>query len=148
MTDMRLHGDGHSNIRCIDSLLPFSNYPDLYRETFDLVMTNPPFGVDLPQDSVSQLGPFELVTERRSTVSLEIVALERCSSAARPAAASPSFCPMAYSAIAALQPCATGSGDRLVSVPSSACPRDVLPFGASIKTSILVLARARRNRRR
>ena len=28
MTDMRLQGDGHSNIRCTDALLAFSNYPD------------------------------------------------------------------------------------------------------------------------
>jgi len=44
MTDMRLHGDGHANIRCTDALLPFSNYHDIERESFDMVLTNPPFG--------------------------------------------------------------------------------------------------------
>jgi hypothetical protein len=57
MTDMRLHGDGHSNIRCVDSLLPFDRYPDLNAETFDIILTNPPFGVDLPQEAIAELGP-------------------------------------------------------------------------------------------
>lgn len=140
MTDMRLHGDGHSNIRCIDSLLPFSNYPDLYRETFDLVMTNPPFGVDLPQDSLSQLGPFELAAERRSMVSLEVVALERCLQLLRPGGR-----------LAIVLP------DGVLSNRNTANVRDWVgrharvraifslpietfsPFGANIKTSILVL---------
>ena len=29
MTDMMLHDDGHSNVRCIDALLSFDNYPDI-----------------------------------------------------------------------------------------------------------------------
>ena len=41
MTDMRLHEDGHSNIRCTDALLDMQNYPDLQAESFDIVMTNP-----------------------------------------------------------------------------------------------------------
>lgn len=140
MTDMRLHGDGHSNIRCIDALLPFSNYPDLYRETFDIVMTNPPFGVDLSLDSLSQLGPFTLTGERRASVSLEIVALERCLQLLRPGGR-----------LAIVLP------DSILSNRNTAYVRDWLaqharlrgiislpvetfsPFGANIKTSILVL---------
>ncbi|WP_374677739.1 class I SAM-dependent DNA methyltransferase [Piscinibacter sp.] len=140
MTDMRLHGDGHSNIRCIDSLLPFSNYPDLYRETFDLVMTNPPFGVDLPQDSVSQLGPFELVTERRSTVSLEIVALERCLQLLRPGGRLAIVLPdgvLGNRSTAAVRDW-VGRQARVRAIFS--LPLETFsPFGASIKTSILVL---------
>jgi type I restriction enzyme M protein len=140
MTDMRLHGDGHSNIRCTDSLLPFSNYPDLYRETFDLVMTNPPFGVDLPPDSLSQLGPFTLAADRRTPLSLEIVALERCLQLLRPGGK-----------LAIVLP------DSVLSNRGTASVREWLraqakvraifslpvetfsPFGANIKTSILVL---------
>lgn len=140
MTDMRLHGDGHSNIRCIDALLPFSNYPDLYRETFDIVMTNPPFGVDLSLDSLSQLGPFTLTGERRTSVSLEIVALERCLQLLRPGGR-----------LAIVLP------DSILSNRNTAYVRDWLaqharlrgiislpvetfsPFGANIKTSIMVL---------
>src|SRR5207248_5210359 len=72
MTDMRLHGDGHSNIRCTDSLLAFDNYPDIRSESFDLILTNPPFGSLLGAEALSQLGRFSLA-EGRKTVPLEIL---------------------------------------------------------------------------
>lgn len=140
MTDMRLHGDGHSNIRCIDSLLPFSNYPDLYRGTFDLVMTNPPFGVDLPQDSLSQLGPFELAADRRSAVSLEIVALERCLQLLRPGGRLAIVLPdsvLGNRSTAGVRHWIAGQARvrAIFSLPVETFS----PFGANIKTSILVL---------
>ncbi len=77
MTDMRLHGDGHSNIRCTDALLPFSNYVDIQPNSFDLILTNPPFGSLLSKTTFSQLGDFELLRNRKS-IPLEILGLERC----------------------------------------------------------------------
>ena len=83
MTDMRLHGDGHSNIRCVDSLLDFSNYADLLEGSFDVVMTNPPFGAILSKQAISKLGSFTL-SQGRSRVPLEILGLERCVQFLRP----------------------------------------------------------------
>jgi len=77
MTDMRLHGDGHSNIRNTDALLDFANYPDLDSESFDIVLTNPPFGSLLGTDTISHLGEFQLA-DGRKRVPLEILGLERC----------------------------------------------------------------------
>lgn len=77
MTDMRLHGDGHSNIRCIDALLPFENYYDIEPNSFDIVMTNPPFGSVLSSGAFEYMGDFELSNRRKSTP-LEILGLERC----------------------------------------------------------------------
>lgn len=77
MTDMRLQGDGHSNIRCTDALLAFSNYPDLQPESFDLILTNPPFGSLLGKAAIVQLGQFSLADGRANTP-LEILGLERC----------------------------------------------------------------------
>lgn len=76
MTDMRLHGDGHSNIRCTDSLLSFDSYTDLEEEMFDIVMTNPPFGSNLQRESYSYFGEFELLKEK-GKVPLEVLGLER-----------------------------------------------------------------------
>ena len=142
MTDMRLHGDGHSNIRCIDSLLPFSNYPDLYRETFDIVMTNPPFGVDLFPETLSQLGPFSLAAEKRSAVSLEIVALERCLQLLRPGGRLAIVLPDGV-----LSNRNTGNvrewvrGQARIRAIFSLPVETFSPFGANIKTSILVLSK-------
>lgn len=83
MTDMRLHGDGRSNIRCTDALLDFRNYSDLQPESFDVVLANPPFGSILGPDAISRLGRFELSAGRRN-VPLEILGLERCVQFLRP----------------------------------------------------------------
>lgn len=139
MTDMRLHGDGHSNIRCVDSLLPFENYPDLHEGSFDLIMTNPPFGSDLPAEAIAQLGPFEIGHGRRGTLPLEIVGLERCVQLLRPGGR-----------LAIVLP------DSVLGNRSTSYARDWLwgrtrvrgivslpiqtftPFGANIKTSVLI----------
>ena len=76
MTDMRLHGDGHSNIRCTDSLLSFESYADLYENMFDVVMTNPPFGSNLQKDSYAYLGDYALL-KNKSKIPLEALGLER-----------------------------------------------------------------------
>jgi len=140
MTDMRIHGDGHSNIRCTDALLPFSNYPDLYENTFDLIMTNPPFGIDLPSDSLYQIGPFELIKGVKNNISFEILALERCIQLLKPGGR-----------LAIVLP------DGIIGNKNTSYVREWLskyvsvkaifslpietfaPFGASIKTSILIL---------
>ena len=83
MTDMRLNGDGHSNIRCADSLLDFRNYPDLREESFDVVLTNPPFGSLLGSEAFSGLAQFEIV-EGRKKAPLEVIGLERSIQFLRP----------------------------------------------------------------
>ncbi len=83
MTDMRLNGDGHSNIRCTDALLDFRNYPDIKPESFDLVLTNPPFGSILGAEAFSALAKFTLA-EGRKKVPLEIIGLERAIEFLRP----------------------------------------------------------------
>ena len=83
MTDMRLHGDGHSNIRCTDALLSFDNYEDLLENSFDIVLSNPPFGSILSKESFSGLGDFELLKGKNS-LPLEVLGLERCIQFLRP----------------------------------------------------------------
>jgi len=86
MTDMLLHDDGHSNIRNTDALLSFDNYPDIKAikgeknedpEVFDIIMTNPPFGSLLQEETIKYLGRFDLGKKRKS-LPLEILGLERC----------------------------------------------------------------------
>lgn len=86
MTDMLLHDDGHTNIRNLDALLSFENYPDILalREdgnadpaVFDLIVTNPPFGSLLRQEVMGMIGRFSLGHKKKS-LPLEFLGLERC----------------------------------------------------------------------
>ena len=92
MTDMLLHDDGHTNIRNVDALLSFDNYPDLISirddenrnpAIFDLVLTNPPFGSIMKRDALDMLGRFDL-GHRRKSLPLEILGLERSIQFLRP----------------------------------------------------------------
>jgi type I restriction enzyme M protein len=85
MTDMMLHDDGHTNIRNLDALLSFENYPDLIalREdgkndpaVFDIIVTNPPFGSIMKQEVMEMLGRFDLGHKKKS-LPLEVLGLER-----------------------------------------------------------------------
>lgn len=138
MTDMRLHGDGHSNIRCTDSLLPFDSYTDLEEGSFDVVMTNPPFGSVLQKESYSYLGNFELLKEK-TKVPLEVLGLERSLQLLRNngklAIVLPEsiFVNKSYAYVRTwLQKNVKIRG--IISLPLST----FTPFGANIKTSILI----------
>ncbi len=86
MTDMMLHDDGHTNIRNQDALLSFDNYPDIIAlgdsdqdldaGVFSVILTNPPFGSIMRQETMRLLGRFELGAGRKS-LPLEILGLER-----------------------------------------------------------------------
>ena len=138
MTDMRLHGDGHSNIRCTDALLPFDAYTDLSQNSFDVVMTNPPFGSVLQKETYSYLGSFELL-ENKSKVPLEVLGLERSiqllRDGGRIAIVLPEsvFVNKSYAYVRTwLQSKVMIRG--IISLPLST----FTPFGANIKTSILI----------
>lgn len=139
MTDMRLSGGELSKIYCTDALLDFSNYPDLDPASFDLILTNPPFGSVLGTEALAHLGAFELAENRR-TVSVEVLGLERCLQFLRPGGR-----------LAIVLP------DGLLTNPRSGHVREWLqarvkvraivslpietfaPFGASVKTSVLLV---------
>ena len=86
MTDMMLHDDGHTNIRCTDSLLSFDNYPDIKAlskdkkkscEVFDKIFTNPPFGSIIQGEIGNIIQRFKIASGRK-TLPLEYLGIERC----------------------------------------------------------------------
>jgi type I restriction enzyme M protein len=140
MTDMRLHGDGHSNIRCVDSLLPFDNYPDLHPGSFDIVMTNPPFGSDLSTEAQAQLGPFEIGHGRRSALPLEVVGLERCIQLLRPGGRLAIVLPDSILGNRGTTFVRTWLWEKIKLRGIISLPIETFtPFGANIKTSVLIM---------
>lgn len=137
MTDMRLHGDGHSNIRCTDALLDFKNYPDIHPASFDIVMTNPPFGSLLGPESIARLGRFELAQPRRN-VPLEVLGLERCIEFLRPGGRLAIVLPDGILANRATDYVRRWLAERVKIRAIVSLPIETFsPFGANIKTSVL-----------
>lgn len=75
-TDFQLYFGKIPSIICSDALLPFDSYAEVSEESFDIVMTNPPFGSILQADAFNYLDGFELLNNR-SRVPLEVLGLER-----------------------------------------------------------------------
>ena len=137
MTDMRLQGDGHSNIRCTDALLSFSNYPDLEPDSFDLVLTNPPFGSVLGTEAISQLGHFHLAKGRRN-VPMEILGIERCVQFLRPGGRLAMVLPDGILANPSTRHVRQWLDDNMKIRAVVSLPTETFsPFGANVKTSIV-----------
>lgn len=139
MTDLILHGDGSTNIRCYDSLLDFRNYTDLKPEYFDIILTNPPFGSLLGKEAFMQIGNFEL-TEGYKSVPLEVIGLERCLQFLRPGGKMAIVLPDGILANKRTQYVRDWIQKHakiraIISLPVETFS----PFGANIKTSILFL---------
>ena len=92
MTDMLLNDDGHTNIRNQDALLSFDNYPDIIAlrddksndpAVFDVILTNPPFGSIMRQETLALIGRFDLGHKKKS-LPLEVLGLERSIQFLRP----------------------------------------------------------------
>lgn len=150
MTDMMLHDDGHSNIRCIDALLSFDNYNDIKAlggedntspEVFSICMTNPPFGKELPEEAMQILGRFSLGTGRKS-LALEILGLERTLQFLRPGGRMAIVLPQGILTNTTLKfvrdfilhNCLV---DAIISLP----PQTFVPFDGVSKSSVLFLTK-------
>lgn len=136
-TDMRLQGDGRTHLVCTDSLLPFSNYPSLTPESFDVVLTNPPFGSILSGEAVAKLGHFELANGRKS-VPLELVGLERAMQFLKPGGRLGIVLPESVLSNPATSHVREWiAKEAKVRAVISLPVETFSPFGANIKTSVL-----------
>ena len=79
--NMILHDDGHSNVIGNDALINFDKFYDQNRgfekESFDIILTNPPFGANIKKEEKPYLDDYELGKGKNSQRT-EILFLERC----------------------------------------------------------------------
>ena len=79
--NMILHDDGHSNVIGNDALIDFDKLYDQNRgfgkESFDIILTNPPFGANIKREEKPYLGDYKLGKGRNSQKT-EILFLECC----------------------------------------------------------------------
>ena len=126
-------------IRSGDALLDFANYPDLAPASFDLVLTNPPFGSQLGGDAMTALGDFELARGRKR-LPLEVLGLERCVQFLKPGGRLAIVLPDSLLGNTSLRFVRSwlAAHARLLAVVS--LPLETFaPYGANIKTSVLFL---------
>ena len=80
-TNMILHDDGHSNVIGNDALINFDKLYDQNRgfekESFDIILTNPPFGANIKKEEKPYLEDYKL-GKKRDSQKTEILFLERC----------------------------------------------------------------------
>ena len=79
--NMIIHDDGHSNVIGNDALIDFdtlyTQHRDFQKETFDLILTNPPFGAVVKKVESPYLEDYEL-GKGNASQKTEILFLERC----------------------------------------------------------------------
>ena len=79
--NMILHDDGHSNVISSDALINFDRLYDQNRgfekESFDIILTNPPFGATIKKEEKPYLDNYKLGKGKKSQKT-EILFLERC----------------------------------------------------------------------
>lgn len=143
MTDMRLHGDGHANIRCTDALLPFENYHDIEPNSFDYVFTNPPFGSLLSASAINSLGEFELA-RGRNKVPLEILGLERAIQFLKSKGKLAIVIPESILVNGSMKYVREWLTDKTTINAIISLPIETFsPYGANIKTSVVFLTKAK-----
>ena len=91
--NLAMHGDGSTNVFHANSLMPFGEWADDVRaqvkmESFDVLITNPPFGSRLPIDDPHILDQFDLAKEEaampRTAMPPEQLFVERCLALLKP----------------------------------------------------------------
>ena len=79
--NMIIHDDGHSNVIGNDALVNFdilyNQHRDFKKETFDLILTNPPFGAVVKKEESPYLNDYNL-SKGKASQKTEILFLERC----------------------------------------------------------------------
>ena len=90
-----MHGDGSTNVYHANSLLPPGEWPsddknnvrsNIKMGNFDAILTNPPFGANIPIDDQHILNQYELATGviQRNSVPPDQLFIERCLQMLRP----------------------------------------------------------------
>lgn len=138
-TDFKLSGSEEVNIECNDSLLPFVNYNNIKPESFDYVLTNPPFGSLLGKESLLFLDDFFLSKEKK-TIPLEILGVERSIQFLKPGGKLVIVIPDGILVNTQTKYVREWlNRTAIISAIISLPPETFTPYGANVKTSIIFL---------
>ena len=144
ITEMSLSGCPGTNIRTADALLDFGSYHDIRPGSFDVVLTNPPFGSILSVQAFSSLARFKLAKGRKR-LPLEVAGLERCADLLKPGGRLAIVLPESiFTAASSKYVRAWLQRVFSIRVVVDLPPETFCPFGANVRSGIL-FARKRRD---
>jgi type I restriction enzyme M protein len=145
--NMIIHDDGHTNVIASDALVPFSALeslnPGFKSNSFDIVLSNPPFGASVNSGEKDYLGSFELGKNKdktRNTQKTEILFIERIWQFLKPDGKAGIILPDGILTNSSLQYVRDFILEKfkllaVVSLPQTAFSH----YGAGVKTSVLFL---------
>ena len=137
ITEMSLSGCPGTNIRTADALLDFGSYHDIRPGSFDVVLTNPPFGSILGIQAFSSLAKFKLARGRKR-LPLEVAGLERCADLLKPGGRLAIVLPESiFTAASAKYVRAWLQRVFSIRVVVDLPPETFCPFGANVRSGIL-----------
>jgi type I restriction enzyme M protein len=135
-TDMMLQETKDVSLHRGDALAPFGNFATLKPNSFDVVLTNPPFGSLLGPDATRALGSFELTSTKASTP-LEVLGLERAVQFARPGGRIGIVLPEGVLTNQRLSHVRAWLLARVIPVAIVSLPVETFsPFGANVRTCV------------
>ncbi len=154
--NMIIHDDGHTNVIGHDALAKFTDFqklnPEFKEESFDLILSNPPFGATIKKKESAYLKDFDFGMSgdsERPTQKSEILFIERCIELAKPGTGRIAIVvpegvmtntSLQYVRDYILKYCELQAS---ISLPESAFSH----FGAGIKSSLLFLRRKAKKER-
>ena len=151
--NMIIHDDGHTNIISTDSLRKIEEITDQHKtfkpNSFDLILTNPPFGAVIKSTEKDYLDKYELGAKikKRNSQKTEILFIERCIDFIKPKTGRIGIVlPDGILTNSSLQPVRDFIMERcqilsVVSLPQFAFSH----FGAGVKSSLVFLRRKAEN---
>ena len=143
ITEFLLRGCSETNIRTADALLEFGNYHDIRPGSFDVVLTNPPFGSILSVQAFNSLAKFKLARGRRR-LPLEVAGLERCADLLKPGGRLAIVLPESvFSAGSSKYVRSWLQRVFSIRVVVDLPPETFSPFGANVRSGILFARRRR-----
>ena len=143
MTDMMMHGDGRTNVRCTSGLASWDSYTDVVKNSFSICITNPPFGSKIREEDILRRFKFGCNQNGkgiRKGQKKEVLFLERCLELLQPGGKLAIVLPEGL--LENSRDLYVRKGYReygkvvaIIKLPS----HTFVPFGANVETSVLFL---------
>jgi type I restriction enzyme M protein len=145
--NMIIHDDGHTNVISTDSLTPFNEISQIHKgfkkDSFDLILTNPPFGATIKSTEKDYLENYKLGKDKDNQKT-EILFIERCWEFLKPSGRMAIVLPDGILTNSSLQYVRDFIMDKMQILAVISLPQIAFAhFGAGVKSSLVFVRKKR-----